>query len=142
MKTYVIVEVFNGHQIIKQWKCGDLVHYVNRLGSRVSDYRTLVASSKNDVPFKRTLSSSIRGASEPREELVPVAPDQKRLRAKKKVTSQDDQHEHHHHYYFWGGGRRGGVPTWQQAGRPQISQLTYRDLRQVRRTLEVFETNC
>lgn len=113
LKTFVVVEVFEGHQLVNSWKCGDLVQYVNHLGS-ATPFATPVLTPETS-PYK--------GPSKPSVELE--VPKPKIL----KTITEGAQHYH----YFHGGARKqsGYLKAGQPGGRPLISQLTYRDLRQV-----------
>jgi hypothetical protein len=31
LRTFVVIEIFEGQQILNNWRCGDLVHYVNNI---------------------------------------------------------------------------------------------------------------
>lgn len=119
-KSYVIVEIYDGHQFIKDWKCGDLVHYVNHLG------QPLHGNAEHSPGRPPPLETDLR--------VTPRQPPG--LSAISETLPKNGSI--HHHYYF-GAGRRPGFQVGQRGGGgTQISQVTYRDLRQVREPSLLF----
>lgn len=125
VRTFVVIEVFESHQIINNWKCGDLVHYVNSIansyGARKHSCSARRANSEHTKPVSLTSLTENNVKLEPRL----VTHDQHSVKRSDGVTEI-----HHHYHYHCCHHCRNGNNAGNRDSR-QISRLTYRDLRQV-----------
>lgn len=97
MKTFVVIEVFEGHQIIGHWNCNDLVQHVNTIAG---GYQRSPKSKKEELHLLALL----------REEDEQTADAGRRRRMTDDRTEDGERptptttagaivHHHHHHYY-------------------------------------------
>lgn len=134
LRTFVVIEVFQGHQIINNWKCGDLVHYVNTIANgyainklcgvhRRCKSAAVLKNTSEDHTAEHTVALEKQTLVDSQEKKVEVVPQTTIIRSDG-VTEVHHYHHHYHHYSSRLGSSGNRDPR-------QISHLTYRDLRQV-----------